>query len=181
MKQYIENMRESVTRPDRFYLGNLPGEQERLWAHLDELSTIVVPENNEKKNPPDARREEWVTAHRVASLQDDFVRALPVRLFGSVARIGFRDYEWWADKDLQWLVGMGEQTVQGLGREIQQLRLDALAPGGSERATEIRKKETARTKLTEELAAFRREMERRATPGDSESSAGSDPSPPVPG
>lgn len=157
-KEYLEQMREGVTRPDRFYLGNLPGGTKRFWAHLDELGTQAIPEVAEA-------RAEWVRARRVGRLDEDFIRALPVRLFGSVARIGFHDYEWWADQDLRWLVHTINAAIGKEEGELERARAVVLAPPGEGREAGAERNVANRTANLEshlrDFAPYIKELERR--------------------
>lgn len=162
VKEYAEQLRDGVTRPDRFYLGNLRGQEERLWAHLDELGTQLLPEAESARN-------EWVKGRRVGRLSEDFIRALPVRLFCSVSRIGFHDYEWWSDQDLKWLTAKMTAALhkkEGVVADAEGA-LRAPPPGrkdqGAEKAQANRKGTIE--KHREEFAPYFAELGRRTATG----------------
>lgn len=109
VRLFFEKLRDGSERPDRFYLGHLPNEEEgRFAAHLDSLHTIELPQD----------RQSFVKSHRIATLHPDFIRDLHVRLFISFARLGFNDHNWFATGDLQLLVSKYESEISGLSRQL---------------------------------------------------------------
>jgi hypothetical protein len=94
-------LRDGATRTDTFYLGNLPGQAARLVAKLNEWCIIEVPQDH-------SERGNWIAHNRVARLHSEFIPALWTRCFWTMAKAGFHDYEWFATKDLEYLVAVGE-------------------------------------------------------------------------
>src|SRR5579872_5912831 len=73
---FMTSARDGVLTPDMFYLGQLPHRKGRYCAKLDSFFDIEIPLRT------DAARDKFVALFRVASLNQDFIRALHTRLFG---------------------------------------------------------------------------------------------------
>ncbi|MEI8257821.1 MAG: hypothetical protein WCJ30_19265 [Deltaproteobacteria bacterium] len=155
-------IRDGDGTPDRFYLGSLPGSSTgRLMAHLDELVTIKLPED-------EAAKRAWWSERRVARLNHDFIRALPVRVFQSLARVGFDDVEWLPTPDLDQLLHAGNaelaKLMSGLGNrryELGALPSDASPKQKAGLETGLRKAEEAEARFRTRLDSYRRERDRR--------------------
>ena len=101
----MDDLRDGLSRPDRFYLGQIPGEPAgRYYAKFDSLHTIALPK------PADAKA--LIPSHRIATLTNEFVRDLHTRIFGAFANLGFNDVRWYSDNDLQWLFNKGEHALE---------------------------------------------------------------------
>ncbi len=104
VRQFLTELREGHGQPDRFYLGQLPGAGKgRYYAHLDSLHTIIKPTDEELKS--------FLRANRIATLDDAFRRDLHLKILACVANLGFDDYGWLSDQDLQWLVEAGNADL----------------------------------------------------------------------
>jgi hypothetical protein len=160
LQRHLANLRDGGTRPDRFYLGSLPNQPDRLFAHLDQLSALTLPDDA-------TRRANWLRAHRVARLDDDFKSAIPVRLFWAFGRVGFDDIHWYSTHDLKALVTAGEGHLHQLRAELHEAELQVnLAAGGeAKRVAGLQHTRDARAKsvaaLDAELERYRAELRRR--------------------
>ena len=162
VKEFLEGIRDGEGLPDVFYLGSLPGKNSRFIARLDMLFTIYVPKD---------RREllAWITKHRVARLSIPFIRSIPVRLFNSIARVGYDDYGWCTTSDLEWLVRVGEADIAVVEKEMAELKATlerSLAMNGPEQEQQglqgkLTKARTERDKLLRKLAPYTEELRSR--------------------
>ena len=113
VRQFLEQLRDGFGSPDRFYLGqqipNYPQEG-RFFARLDSLHTV--------KLPPSEELTRVVAARRIATLSEDFRRDLHRRVFSAVEELGFADYGWYPDQDLEWLIAIGRQELSPIEKEI---------------------------------------------------------------
>ena len=106
MRRFLAGHREGGQFTDSFYLGTLEtGSPKRFAADLSALSTVQVPKEEDA-------RAQWVKKHRVARLDVDFARDLHVRLFNTIARLGFDDHGWYADADLAIMITEGKKQLQ---------------------------------------------------------------------
>jgi hypothetical protein len=95
VRHLLEKLRDGTESPDCFYLGELPGQEEgRYRAKLDSLHSIKLPSSN---------LQPFLEQNRVATLSEDFLRDLHVRIFSTFSKLGFDDISWYSTKDLQWL------------------------------------------------------------------------------
>ena len=93
IKDFLQQQRDGISAPDRFYLGNIPGENTNRYAvNLDSLHTITTPNQC------------FINENRIASLCEKFIRDLHLRIFYSIARSGFNDISWLCDGDLKLLI-----------------------------------------------------------------------------
>jgi hypothetical protein len=159
---YFENLRDGKSRPDMFYLGQLPNETGSFSARLDSLHTIELPTG--------AARQPFVSAARVARLDAAFARDLHQRLFRAFASLGFDDHSWYSTDDLQVLVALGVAARGALESAYQTANAAALTGAsqaynnpkekqGLESAAASAKK--ALDTLDAELAPLRAELNRR--------------------
>ncbi len=102
---FFKTVRDGVGAPDLFYLGNLPNEVGRFCVKLDSVHTVDLP-------PKPDDRTVYVEAHRVSHLNPDYVRDLHMRILGAFANMGFEDYEWVSDADLQIVVEKGNAEIR---------------------------------------------------------------------
>lgn len=109
MRRFLAGIRDGAQHPDTFYLGDLEeGSGKRFGADLSAFSTLQVPSE-------DTARANWVKQHRVWRLDIEFARDLHVRVFNSVARLGFDDHAWFADPDLEVMITEGQKEIAQLG------------------------------------------------------------------
>jgi hypothetical protein len=153
IKQALEEIRDG-SNPDRFYLGTIGDGGERYAAHLDQFCTVGLPEEP-------AAAAEWVKGKRVASLHDEFRAALRARLHWVYARPGFHDHDWFCDRDLAWLLDLGESKLKGLEGEVAALKAEreklvagGKAPNTKKQDDDIAAKEAAVAEFKAELAGF---------------------------
>jgi hypothetical protein len=85
----------------------------------------------------------------------------------SVARVGFHDFEWFGDADLEWVVTAGQndktrlsQEIAAIETEIQGLQFGASKGGGKRFENQQRELDTKQRKL--------RELEQVTTPYEAE-------------
>ncbi len=105
MRRFLAGIRDGGQHADSFYLGDLDaGSSKRFAADLSSFSTLRVP-----KDEP--ARAAWIKEHRVWRLDLEFARDLHVRIFNSVARLGFDDYAWFATPDLEIMITEGQKEI----------------------------------------------------------------------
>jgi hypothetical protein len=178
VREFYEGVRDGLIEPDLFYLGSFGPENDRFAARLDELCTIKLP-------PDEAARKAWIDEHRLARLTTDFVRALPVRLFMTFARVGYDDHHWYCTPDLEWFVkkaraGVAKKRVDVANAEAALAQTQATAPGDRKRA-EVNARDIANAKAALEEAESRLapfEVELRARLGARPEQAEGRPAPP---
>lgn len=161
VKRLFAHLREGVMRPDIFYLGEMPNTTNRYAAQLNRLYTIEVPAEGE--------RGDFLTRHRIANLDEEFIKDLHNRIFTAFARMGFDDYGWYSDADLHLVISIGEQEVASLNKELKDAHAaEEVAAAGNENQKKLlglkTATENAQKKVdekTEELAPYLAEMKRR--------------------
>jgi len=162
MRRLFAGIRDGGRFTDTFYLGNIgTKDNTRYAARLSILTTIGVPTGA-------AERAAWIIKHRVASLGNEFARDLHLRLFATYARLGFDDYEWYPEPDLEVMITAGQREVAA----CQQLVTDAsfavqkLEAVGTSVAPKMReevtKKQADQARAEAALAPFLAEQQRRA-------------------
>jgi hypothetical protein len=110
--------RAGLTSPDIFHLGHLAQlGSGRFCARLDSLHPVEIP-----TDAADVAR--FLADKRVATLHIDFARAQHVRLFNAFASMGFDDYSWPSDTDLQWLVLQGKKVISAQEATVLQVQAD---------------------------------------------------------
>ncbi len=112
VREFLLDMRDGTRSPDRFYLGQVPGEKGRFCAQLDELFSIEVP-----SDPTELMT--FLNTRRVGRLNGDFTRDLNLRVFVAFASLGFSDEGWLSDDDLNWLVETGQGQLREAEAELQ--------------------------------------------------------------
>ncbi len=112
VKGFLTQLRDGYRRPDRFYLGQIPDLSEgRYYAHLDSFHTVAV--------PPPHELEEFLKYGRIATLVEDFRRDLHMRILSAVADLGFSDFGWYSDEDLNWLMRKGREKLHHMKKELE--------------------------------------------------------------
>ena len=147
---------------DRFYLGSLPGSQQRVAAYLDRVFLVEVP-------TVDKLRATWTQKHRQARLAPSFQDDLRFRLFQAFSRQGFDDHQWYDDEDLELIITHGETILadERAGEYQAQCALgaaqgDGLAPKRVRSLQDAVASAEKRRAATEALLApYREERERR--------------------
>jgi hypothetical protein len=162
--EFLEDIRDGVASPDILYLGSLEnGNGERYQAQLGVICTILLPSD-------EAKRKSWVREHRLARLESDFVRSLPVRLFQSIAKVGFDDHAWHSTPDLEWVVtkfqaALDKLTAAITEKKAEKATAEASDPSNASRHTTIQREIDRLTKdarnLSDHFAPFRSELARR--------------------
>lgn len=105
MRRFLAGIRDGGQYTDSFYVGDLDeGSNKRFAADLSSFSTLRVPKDG-------AARLAWIKEHRVWRLDLEFARDLHVRIFNSVARLGFDDYSWFATPDLEIMITEGQKEI----------------------------------------------------------------------
>lgn len=142
MRRFLAGIRDGEQRPDSFYLGDLEaGSSKRFAADLSTFSTLQVPSDGEG-------RAAWVKLHRVWRLDIEFARDLHVRVFNSVARLGFDDHAWFADPDLDVMITEGQKELAQLGISL----------ADAQRAVQAKEGETVPKPMLEQVAARERDV-----------------------
>jgi hypothetical protein len=154
---FLTDLRDGLNSPDVFYLGQFPGVTGRYGARFDNLHTIQIPLAG-----PD--RQAFVDSKRIAALHPDFVRDLHARIFRAVASLGFDDYGWLSDSDLQWLLDQGRTdllTAQAKTQELKTQRSSQEAKGGPFDEKQLKTAESKEQAISEALRPYEEEYERR--------------------
>jgi hypothetical protein len=157
---FLNTLRDGLTSPDIFYLGQLPRLTGRYGARFDALHTIQIPLVGEE-------RKAFVKAKRLGVLHVDFVRDLHARLFRAVASLGFDDHSWLSDPDLKWLVECGKAELAHLQAEVQKHRSQQSsqeARGGRFEAKDLLKAEQHAQELADRISPYETEYRRRTAP-----------------
>lgn len=115
MRRLLSGLRDGIKVgdfSDALYLGAFEdGATRRFAAQLTTLCTARVPtESGERKS--------WVNARRVGRLHVEFLRDLHTRLLLTFTRLGFDDYEWYSDADLDVMITAGEAEILHLRTEL---------------------------------------------------------------
>jgi len=103
-KQVYTEIRDGLTTPDQFYLGQIEGQNEPFCARFNRLFTIAVPKEPQK-------RMDFVQRRRIARLEDSFLHDLHQRMFRAFASLGFDDYDWFPDSDLYAIVASADKEL----------------------------------------------------------------------
>jgi len=154
VQAFLNRLRDGYGRPDRFYLGCIPGaERGRYFVQLDSLHSVV--------KPPEHGLRAFLKSNRVATLTDDFRRDLHLRVLASVANLGFDDYGWLSDEDLRWVLDAGNaellQKQMQLAEEKRKIA-ELQASGGGKSPKEEAGREKKLEKLQAEVDEFEREL-----------------------
>jgi len=163
-KHYLEKLRDGRSRPDRFYLGQIPAlAPGRYYAHLDSIHTV--------SKPPAEKLREFLRKGRIAKLAPDFIRDLHVRIFSAVASLGFDDIGWLSDQDLKLLLDRGKKDLLAKQTELQDLRasLSEIEASGEQRREQHVENDRNRaaalekeiTEFEEKLRPYKQEIEAR--------------------
>lgn len=160
LRRHLAMLRDGGLRPDHLYLGAYPDGGPRMTARLDQLCSLELPEDA-------ATRRAWIETHRTARLSEDFLRALPVRLFWGFGRVGFDDISWYPTSDLRALVTAGSRWLNELRakRDTAELLVDTGSGGDAKRDEGLAKARDAAAlrlaKADSTIEPFRQELERR--------------------
>jgi hypothetical protein len=154
---FLTNLRDGSQSPDVFYLGQLPKLSGRYAARFDSLHTIEIP-------PAGAERLAFIASKRIATLDHDFIRDLHTRLFRSVASLGFDDYGWLSDEDLEWVVTSAKADLLSVQAEIQKFKVQEASQAAKGEPFDDKALKAAEAKEAEIATAFgpyKEEHERR--------------------
>ncbi|MFO0677068.1 MAG: hypothetical protein U0169_11055 [Polyangiaceae bacterium] len=161
MRRFLAGVRDGGQQTDTFYLGDLEaGSEKRFAADLASLSTVHVPTDS-------IARAAWVTQHRIARLDIEFARDLHARVFNTVARLGFDDYGWFADPDLEIMITEGEKDLAQLKSALADAQSAVQRKAASGDAVpkpmsdEVQKRDAAVKTAEEQLAPYVAEREKR--------------------
>jgi hypothetical protein len=158
VQSFLTGLRDGLSSPDIFYLGQLPTLAGRYGARFDNLHIIQIP-------PTGTERDAFVGSKRIAGLHVDFTRDLHVRLFRAVSSLGFDDDGWLSDADLEWLLSRGRADLKAAQAKTQDLiaqRASQEAKGGPFDVKQLRASETSEQAIAEGLAPYEEEGKRRA-------------------
>lgn len=162
-RRYLQAIRDGYGAPDQFYLGNISGNETRYCARFDFICSICVPQGPEE-------RAHWIAKHRVARLEEQFIRALPVRIFNAIARVGYDDHKWFPDADMTWLLSQGEKHRAKAEAELADAKTQlqnamAVDPQNAQKIASLQQKVTKSEeklgKVSEKIAPYAVESERR--------------------
>ena len=167
VRQFLEELRDGGGTPDRFYLGQqIPNfhEEGRFFARLDSLHTV--------KAPPAGQLAELLRVRRIATLADDFRRDLHRRVFSAFATLGFDDFGWYPNQDLNWIIAVAEEEVSSIEKDIKEKESQIsknIAAGESSRnqslSSEVERLRGNLTQVRGKLDPFRDERAKRGRPG----------------
>jgi hypothetical protein len=150
---------------DALYLGTLDGgSSKRFAAQLTTLSTVQVPPSEKQED-----RKRWIQAHRVWRLGDEFLRDLHVRLVLTFNRLGFDDYDWFSDADLEIAIAAGREDVlhcQSALQEVERAILQKEAENQSvapQQRSEKNKKQQDVDEAVRRLQPYEAERTKRQT------------------
>jgi hypothetical protein len=155
VKQFLEQLRDGFDSPDRFYLGQaIPSVADtgRFFARLDSLHTVRLPDS-------DALGRLLVSC-RVATLAEDFRRDLHRRILSAFAAMGFDDYGWYSNQDLDWLIATGRKELSDLELRIKEKEAEMaknVSSGQEEKNEGIARQAE---KLSNDAAEIRRELDK---------------------
>lgn len=149
---FLTGLRDGSQSPDVFYLGQLPRLPGRYAARFDNLHTIEIP-------PAGADRQTFVASKRIATLDHDFIRDLHTRLFRSVASLGFDDYGWLSDEDLEWVVNSGKADLLAAQAETQKCKVQEASQNAKGERFDDKALKAAVAKEDEIANAFRPYMD----------------------
>jgi hypothetical protein len=158
VQSFLTGLRDGLTQPDIFYLGQLPALAGRYGARFDNLHIIQIP-------PAGPEREAFVSNKRVAGLHSDFTRDLHVRLFRAVASLGFDDDGWLSDADLEWLLNRGRTDLMAAQAKTQELKTQQAsqkAKGGPFDHRQLTASENNEQSISGSLLPYEEEHKRRA-------------------
>lgn len=168
-RRFLAGVRDGGQFSDRFYLGDLEADSDtRFVADLAVLATIQVPTGK--------HRVSWIEARRIGRLAAEYARDLHVRLFNTIARLGFDDYDWFPDPDLAVLITEGNAEVAQLQMALAdaQHAIQVKAGNGekiSEKLThEVENKRKALAEAKAVLEPYEAERVRRQKLGATEAS-----------
>jgi hypothetical protein len=153
---YLKGLRDGTTRPDCFYLGQLPPPASgRYYARFDSLHTLDIPTAK-------PLRQSVLAKHRIARLNADFRRHLHTGFFSAFAVQGFHDHRWFSDADIDWVLATAAQELSRLNAEMDTARAARQADGGKDNEKKLREH-------IEDLAAqmkpYKDERDRRSSLG----------------
>ena len=161
MRRFLAGIRDGGQQTDTFYLGDLqPNSQHRFAADLGSLSTLRVPTES-------GARAEWIKRHRVGRLDIEFARDLHARVFNAIARLGFDDYGWFADPDLEIMITEGQkelaqlQTALAEARSAVQRKSASNDPVPDPLNNDVKKRESALKAAEDQLAPYLAERDKR--------------------
>lgn len=142
-KQFYTTVRDGLTTPDQFYLGQIDGYDGCFCARFNSLHTIQIPTD----------RRAFLTLNRIARLHADFTHDLHLRLFRAFASLGFEDQGWYPTADLRAVVAVADKDLAAVQAELSKTEA-ALRLGDSQgfpHQSEKTKLERERDKLTTKL------------------------------
>lgn len=109
---FFTAIRDGLTTPDQFYLGQITGRDGVFCARFNSLHTIQIP----KDGTPE--RQQFLAASRIAKLNVEFAHDLHLRLFRAFASLGFDDLRWFSTEDLRALVSVASRDDAKLKAEL---------------------------------------------------------------
>lgn len=145
---------------DSLYLGELPGQTARMAANLASLTTVEVPTVVEERNA-------WIASKRIATLDTGLARDLHTRLVLTYTRLGFDDYGWYSDADLELMITIGTSEaaqIQASVLALEEAQTIATASAKALSAEEKKRLERLRedhSKALERLRPYEDEATRR--------------------
>jgi hypothetical protein len=163
-KQFFIEIRDGLTTPDQFYLGQIPGYDGSFCGRFDSLHSIQIPRSGT------AERQAFLASARIASLNQEFAHDLHLRIFRAFASLGFDDHRWFSSDDLRALVAVADRDEAKHNADLLTVRarLKLGESQGFHHESEKKKLEKEGTrleevlaKLREQIAPFRGELARR--------------------
>jgi hypothetical protein len=109
---FYKEIRDGLTAPDNFYLGQIGGFEGSCCARFDSFHKIQLPKDGTDE------RAAFVREHRIGRLHTDFAHDVHLRLFRAFASLGFDDHRWFPNADLQVLVTIAEKELASKKAEL---------------------------------------------------------------
>ncbi len=163
VKRWLEKLRDGFNSLDRFYLGQeIPtlADTGRFFARLDSLCTVELPKADTLVD--------LLSSNRVATLDDTFRHDLHRRILSAFSAMGFDDYGWFSNQDLDWLIAVGNGESSELKSQIEQKQAEIaknVSSGFEERNANTEKQVKQITERLEvistELARYEEERQNR--------------------
>ena len=162
---FYKEIRDGLTTPDNFYLGQIDGIEGSCCARFDSFHKIQLPKDGTEE------RAAFIRNYRIGRLHPDFAHDLHLRLFRAFASLGFDDYRWFPTADLQVLVTIADKDLASKKAELLEAQ-KKLAIGRSQgfhnddqkkalEKEESRLKESLQT-MADAAQPYRDELTRRA-------------------
>jgi hypothetical protein len=157
LMDFLVSLRDGYDSPYVFYLGEIDSYDGRFVARLDSFHTVKFP------SEPTVLFE-FVRDNRVGRLHVDFIRDLHLRIFRAFASLGFDDFGWFSDKDLNLAVSRGQADLAAAEAEVHGAQASMHAQEFANRPADEKRlgnAESSLNKIKKSLEPLLREQEKR--------------------